>query len=311
MAYIGKFRDGWRAQIQRDGVRTSKTFKTKRLAQQWVIEQEAKESLAKNMSLREAASRYVNEVSIHKRNAVETERRRLDAMVEFFGDVSLDSITPDDIGRWRTERMKEVKGSTILRDSGLYRNLFRVAMNEWGVVKSNPYTGVRLPRAEPARIQVWKWHQIKRVLRAGQRTGGKTLEVTQAFHIALRTAMRLKEAVMAPERFDKQRRVVDLTSSKTAANGETVPLTKQGYRLMLTMPPKFEIDEARASMLFCILTDKLLIKGLQFRDARATALTLMARKMDVLTLARISRHKDLKMLLVYYRESPEDISRRL
>ncbi len=315
MAYIHKHKDKWRAQVAKDGVRKTAVWDTKREATEWAarVESEIKKNILtpKKMFLREAADRYVREVSVHKRGAVETERRRLDAMVEFFGDVPLDSITPDDVGRWRTERMKTVTGSTVLRDSGLYRNLFRVAMNEWGVVKSNPYTGVRLPKAEPPRQQTWCWQDIKRVLRAGQRTGGKTLEVTQAFHIALRTAMRLKEAVMAPECFDRQRRVIDLTSSKTAAKGESVPLTKQGYRLMLTMPAKFEIDEARASMLFCILTDKLLIKGLQFRDARATALTLMARRMDVLTLARISRHRDLKMLLVYYREKPEDISRRL
>jgi site-specific recombinase XerD len=310
MAYIGRFRDKWRAQIQRGGIRASKTFYTKREAQAWVIEQEAKETLAHRMSLTDAIDRYVTEVSIHKRDSVETEKRRLGAMLEYFGDVPLDSITPDDISRWRTQRMQTVKGSTVLRDSGLYRNLFRVAMNEWGVVKSNPFTGVRLPKAEPARVQIWKWQKIKRVLRAGQRVGGKTMEVTQAFHIALRTGMRLKEAVMAPECFDKQRRVVDLKSSKTAAKGETVPLTKQGYRLMLKMP-KFEVSEARASMLFCHLLNNLLIKDLQFRDARATALTMMARRMDVLTLARISRHKDLKMLLVYYRESPEDISRRI
>jgi len=311
MAYIGKYRDGWRAQLQRDGIRVSKTFKTKRLAQTWVIEQEAKETLANKMSLRQAADRYVKEVSIHKRGAVEMERRRLDAMVEFFGDVALDSITPDDIGQWRTKRLTEVKGSTVLRDSGLYRNLFRVAMMEWGVVKSNPYTGIKLPQAEPPRVQTWRWQDIKRILRAGQKTGGKTLEVTQAFHIALRTGMRLKEAVMAPEGFDRQRKVVVLKSTKTAAKGETVPLTPQGYRLMLTMPEKFTVSKDRASMLFCILTDKLLIDGLQFRDARATALTLMARRMDVLTLSRISRHKDLKMLLVYYREKPEAISVRL
>jgi len=311
MAYIGKFREGWRAQIQRDGVRASKTFKTKRLAQAWVIEQEAKETLSKQMSLQEAVDRYVNEVSVHKRGAVETESRRLAAMVEFFGNVPLNSITPDDIGKWRTERLKTVTGSTILRDSGLYRNMFRVAMNEWRVIKSNPYTGVRLPKAEPPRKQLWRWQDIKRILRAGQRTGGKTLEVTQAFHIALRTAMRLNEAVVSPEGFDLKRRVVDLKSTKTAPRGETVPLTWQGVRLMEKMPKSFTVSKDRASMLFCILCDKLLIKGLQFRDARATALTLMARRMDVLTLARISRHKDLKMLLVYYREKPEDIAKRI
>jgi integrase len=311
MAYIGRYRDGWRAQLQRDGIRKSKTFATKRLAQAWVVEQESKETLAQSVSLSQAITRYVNEVSIHKRDAVESERRRLDAMLEFFGDVPLDSITPDDIGRWRTVRLQKVTGSTILRDSGLYRNLFRVAMNEWQAIKSNPFTGVRLPKAEPPRQQIWKWQQIKRVLRAGQRTGGKTLEVTQAFHIALRTGMRLKEAIEALSGFNKSRKVVELSSTKTAAKGETVPLTRQGYRLMLTMPEKFTVEKDRASMLFCILLDKLLIKDLQFRDARATALTLMARRMDVLTLSRISRHRDLSMLLTYYRETPDQISRRL
>ena len=124
--------------------------------------------------------------------------------------------------------------------------------------------------------------------------------------------MRLTEAVMAPAHFDRARRVVDLPHAKTAAHGETVPLTRQGYRVMCTMPERFEVAPDRASMLFCHLCDHLLIEGLQFRDARATALTLMARRMDVLTLARISRHKDLRLLIsTYYRERPEDISKRL
>jgi hypothetical protein len=56
----------------------------------------------------------------------------------------------------------------------------------------------------------------------------------------------------------------------------------------------------------------LLIKGLEFRDSRATALTLMARKMDILTLARISRHKNLDLLRsTYYRETAEEIAARL
>jgi integrase len=314
MAYVGKFREGWRAQLQKDGVRVSKTFDTKRLAQQWVIEQEAKETLAHSMSLSQAIDKYVETVSVHKKDgAVEQERRRLKTMLDYFGDVALESITSESIGDWRTERMKSVKCSTVLRDSGLYRNLFRTAFNEWKVIKSNPFTGVRLPKQPPPRVQVWRWQQIKRVLRAGQRVGGKTLEVTQAFHIALRTAMRLQEAVQAPQCFDRNRRVVDLGRSKTARPGEiqTVPLTRQGYRLMLSMPERFEVNKDRASMLFCLLLDNLLIKDLQFMDSRATALTLMARKMDVLTLSRISRHKDLKQLLTYYRETPEAISLRL
>jgi len=312
VAYIGRFRDKWRAQIQRHGVRVSKTFETKRLAQAWVVEQEAKATLAETYSLQQAVDKYLDTVSVQKRDAVLWEKRRFAAMLDHFGNVPLSSITTDAIGAWRTERIKTVSGSTILRESGLYRNLFRVAQREWRWIASNPFEGVRLPPSNAPRVQVWRWQQIKRVLRAGQRVGGKTLEVTQAFHIALRTGMRLNEAMAAPAGFDRGRRIVTFKSTKTAAQGESVPLTKQAYRLMCKMPPAFETDPARASMLFCHLLNNLLIKNLQFRDARATALTLMARRMDVLTLARISRHKDLKLLIsTYFRESIEDISRRL
>jgi hypothetical protein len=58
---------------------------------------------------------------------------------------------------------------------------------------------------------------------------------------------------MAPECFDRGRRVVVLPHTKTAAKGEVVPLTRQGYKLLCAMPPRFEVSAARASMLFCIL----------------------------------------------------------
>lgn len=44
----------------------------------------------------------------------------------------------------------------------------------------------------------------------------------------------------------------------------------------------------------------------------AQAAALLSRRMDVLTLARISRHKDLKILMAhYYRESAEQIAARI
>ncbi|MNR18580.1 hypothetical protein D3C85_1353140 [compost metagenome] len=77
-------------------------------------------------------------------------------------------------------------------------------------------------------------------------------------------------------------------------------------------PATFTVGPNEASTLFSKLTKQLLIQGVTFHDTRATALTLLARRMDVMTLARISRHKDLNLLLkTYYRESVEDISRRI
>lgn len=48
------------------------------------------------------------------------------------------------------------------------------------------------------------------------------------------------------------------------------------------------------------------------RAIRASALTWLSRRYDVMTLARISRHKNLAVLLQsYYRETPEQIANRL
>jgi integrase len=55
-----------------------------------------------------------------------------------------------------------------------------------------------------------------------------------------------------------------------------------------------------------------MLENLHFHDSRADALTRMARKMDVMTLARVSGHRDLRQLLdAYFRESASDIAKRI
>jgi integrase len=51
--------------------------------------------------------------------------------------------------------------------------------------------------------------------------------------------------------------------------------------------------------------------GIHFHDSRATAITRLARRLDILSLARMVGHRDLRMLQVYYRESAEDMAARL
>lgn len=82
MAYIRPYRDSWRAQVQKDGVRASKTFRTKREASAWATEQEAKKSLSRGFTLGKACSHYLETVSVQKRNAVDWERRRFEALPE-------------------------------------------------------------------------------------------------------------------------------------------------------------------------------------------------------------------------------------
>lgn len=313
MAYIRKIKSGWRAEVERAGVRKSAVWETRRLAEDWSRVTEAELLAGKGggaHTFAEAATHYLATVSPGKRGiAQEWERRRFDAMREFFGDESrMSEIDSERVGQWRDKRLQTVSGSTVQREANLLRHLFTLAADEWRWIERNPFKGVRLPKENEARHQLWRWQQIKRVIRAGQRTGGKTGEVALAFHIALRTGMRLKEVLAAPAAFDARRRVVTI-GTKTSVRDE-VPIGRIAAQLLARA--KFTVGPNEASALFSRLSRHQMIEGLTFHDARATALTLLARKVDVMVLARISRHRDISLLhRVYYRTTADEIAAKL
>lgn len=307
MAYIGKYRDGWRAQIQKDGVRISRTFDLKKEAQAWVTDQESKKSLVKAKSLRDACDQYIKTVSPGKVNAVIKEQRRFDALCEHFGDIALADITSEALGAWRDTRLKSVTASTVLREVNLYRNMFKIAVKEWKWISESPFDGVRLPKEGPARNAVWTWQLIKRVLRA-PRTG-KTAEMQYAFLVALHTGLRLQEVLTCT--YDESRSILTLPRTKTEPRAVTVPTVPRARKVLRRLP-EFTVGPNEGSTLFSALRSEVGIAGLTFHDSRATALTMLARRMDVLTLARISRHKNINILMnTYYRETSEQISARL
>lgn len=308
MAYIRPYRDGWRAEVQRNGRRQSKLFKTKREAQAWSLQKEgdAKAIGAGWRTFEQAVEKYQQ---THPTRSPKWEANTLARLTAHFGDATpLGTIAKATVAEWIDKRLETVSGSTVQREANLLRNLFKTALNRWEWITHDPFQGLTLPDENPPRHQVWGWQLIKRVLRA-PRTG-KTAEMQRAFHIALRTGMRLSEVLAAPNGFDPKRRVVVLPSSKTTKGKVDVPIGRIATNLITRS--RFTVTANEGSVLFGRLCRELLIDGLTFHDSRATALTLLSRKVDVMTLAKISRHQDLRTLQqVYYRETAEQIAARL
>lgn len=310
MAYIHKHGDRWRVQINKQGLRKTKVFDTKREAQAWALEMEvtAKERATGWRTFADAAKEYAR-TKAQAKAGKQWEMRRIEGFVSHFGLKPLGELDSPDMARWRDTRLQSVSASTVVREANLLKHILSTARNEWKWMDNDPWRGVKLPKENPPRHQRWTWQLIKRVLRAGQRSGGKTAEVADAFHIALRTAMRLQEVLAAPENFDPKRRVVRV-KTKTAPKGEDIPIGRIAAKL-LDRPP-FRVDPNEASTLFRKLTKSQMIDGLTFHDSRATALTLLSKKVDVMTLARVSRHKDIGLLhRVYYRATADEIAAKL
>jgi integrase len=317
--YIQRVGSKWRVFVEKAGQRPSKLCDSKAEAQRWGHDKEIElEALSgsKGKTFDAAVAYYLKTVSPTKVDAVPWETRRFASMTEFFGGKTpLAKIDSAKVGKWRDWRLETVKGSTVLREANLLRNLFRLAHDEWKWISHEPCKGVRWPDDSEDKEILWGWREIRRVLRYAASGGPKQQEVGRAFHIALRTGMRLNEVLAAR----LQGRVALLPRQKTSKKVTApvkVPLTRHGIRLLANCPP-FTVSANEASTLFSGMTETLGIRkkgepGLTFHDSRATFCTHMARKVDVLTLSNISRHRDINILRrKYYRETAEQIAARI
>lgn len=322
MPYVRPYGKGqFRCEVEKLGVRDSRIFDAKADARKWGYQREEEieaEKTGRGVTFAQVTERYLREVSPKKKGAVEWEARRMGYFVEHFGaSTPILSLTRKHVAKWRDKRLETVSGSTVNREANLLSNLFRKARIEWEYVTTNPLEGVDWPDNEDPREYVWNWRQIRRVLRYCQASQGiKTQQAGIAFHIALRTAMRAKEVLLA----HKRGQVAVINDSKTTKKGKevTIPLTHQGRRIMDRYAnTPWQLDANELSVLFhkaCIGCGVRVPKvdGPTFHDARATALTLMARRMPVEQLQRVSRHRKIQTLIDhYYRLTNEQIAARL
>lgn len=336
MATYRKRGDGWQAQIRlKDHPHKSGTFPTKREAIEWATAEEAAMLAGKRgqfpaKTLDDAMTRYQREVSDRKASG-RAEVKRFDALRRHFPQLAgkvLHRITAADLSAWRDARLQKVTPGSVQRDINLLRHLWNVAAKEWQwCAHPTPWAEIRLPGDNPPREPTWSWRQIRLVVRRmGYRTGvppaRPSQEVAWMFLVALASAMRQGEIHgLVLDRVNMATRVVTLDEHKTSdvVGRRLVPLPRRAARRLRVLVDNagpdgrlFRVSQGSVDTLFRRYRDQCLIDGLTFHDSRATALTLLARRVDVMTLARISGHTDLRMLMErYYRERAEQIAARI
>lgn len=328
MATYAKVAGGWRVRVRRAGVSASKTFPRKDQAQAWAAEQET-EAVAVRLgglpkkTVGDLFRRYVEEVSSTKRGA-RWEMIRLAMLERVWGmsDRLLAEIRPADIVALRDLRMRAVSPASVARELTPIKKMFRVATQEWGWLHENPAALVRKPPEPEHRHRRVPQHEIDAILQAAGWDEAAPVEspmqeMVVAFLVAIETAMRSGEILaIAPEHYHRARRVVHVPKSKNGA-ARDVPLTTRAVALLDRLPARdgrlFSIDGQSRDTLFRKVRDRSGVVGLHFHDTRREGTSRLARVpgMDVLTLARITGHKDLKMLMVYFETDMADVARML
>jgi len=342
MASITKYKGGYRAFVIVDGKRTSKTFDIKRLAVAWAAAEETASRERKSLpeverhTVHDMLTRYVRDVCPNKKGA-RPEKLRIAAFLRNFpllADKKLADVKTPDIAAWRDARLAgfygpdgqsvaRVSAASVLRDIAWLSHAFTVAKNEWHWIAHKPLDGFKLPPAPVPRDRRVLPREVRLIVRRlGYVTGvapqTKQQSVALAFLVGLRSGMRAGEILsLGRANLDLQKRIATVEHKTQHLTGRPriVPLTRKSARLLRPvahMEKCFDVSSASLDALFRKARDQMLIKGLHFHDSRAEALTRLSRKVDVMTLAKISGHKDLSILQnTYYRESAEDIAARI
>lgn len=303
----------------------SRTFETKAAGYVWVeLLKEGKAGKTPNITFAELMIKYRDEVTPSKEgHRQETIRINKLLRDETLVNIKLADLSTNHFEQWKMRRLKEVSNLSVLREIAILNPMLNHARKTLKYITENPLADMKKPSKPPPRDRLISSDEIDRLTYCfgyAKDIELKTVmnRVGAAFLFALETALRDKEICQLSWR-DIKGSVLKVIDSKTASGIREVPLSKRALEIIdqckgIDENLVFGIKTSQRDALFRKAKAKAGITkkhDLHFHDSRAEAITRLAQKLDVLDLARMIGHKDLSMLMVYYRKKASDIVHQL
>ncbi|UNM96759.1 site-specific integrase [Ignatzschineria rhizosphaerae] len=310
------------------------------------IRQGQTESLDTSKTLKEALERYLAEVTPGKRSE-KSEKLRINFFLKCEAlniSARLSALSPSVFNNYIEFRLKSVKPATVNKEMSILRGVIKAAI-KWRWIEHNPFDGVDKLKEPAPRNRRISDLEISRILDAlGYDEHGELDEARKRlgliFLFAIETGMRLGEICNLDwNNIHLRHRYLKIETSKNG-DARDIPLSSRAVELLerikpysrslihertiideceneftYTAQPVFfkDFDESsdRTSALFARYIKTTGIKDLRFHDTRHEACTRLARKIDVLDLAKMIGHRDLKSLMFYYNPTATEIADRL
>ena len=236
----------------------------------------------------------------------------------------IDEVTPLQLIEWRDDRLESVKPASVSREHNLLSAVFTYAIKEMQLIQVNPFSKVTKPKTSEPRHRRVSQEEVDIICRAsgyevGKAPKTKTQQVAWSFIFAIMTAMRASEITSITwENISLDRRFVRLPNTKNGTVRE-VPLLNAAVQHIELMRGIDEtnlltINASTLSTMFRTIRNGTILKDadLRFHDSRHEACTQLAKKFAFQDLAKVTGHKDLKILLnVYYNITGEELADKL
>lgn len=294
----------------------------------WIVETEkeilsGKFNTIPDKTFGDLMDKYGKQVSPTKRGG-SFELKRISKLSEDeISKVKLSELNQTHFASWRDRRLQSVKAGTVLRDWNLITHALNVAKNEWKWLLENPIKGVKRPKEPPHRERRIEQDEIDRLLFAlgyeyTEKPETVSAMVGAALLFAIETAMRAGEiASLTWGNVDLEKRVARLPMTKNGF-ARDVPLSTEAIRIIEqlrsvneSVESVFNLRTSQIDALFRKAKGRAMIENLTFHDSRHEAITRLAGKLSILELARVTGHRDLKMLQIYFNMSVADMAKKL
>lgn len=315
MASISVRGTKWQVKIRRKGQpQLSATFATEKEAIKWAAENESTDTGPKVGDL---FKKYIAQVAPHRRSG-EWERRVLQRMLKrekALCAVPVAAFGKAHLAEWRDRRVTEVLGSTVGRELDAISSVCKVAIDEWDMgLTANPVRGLRRPKLPlPRDVRLLEGDDEKLIKRAID----FNREIAPAIILAIETAMRQGEiAKLRWENIDLEARTALLPMTKNGT-ARKVPLSKKALEALTWCPPPhkgrvFKLTQSAMKYAFCRVREQCGLGTLRFHDLRHEAASRLFEKgLNVIEVATITGHRNLKHLQRYTHLRAEDLAKKL
>tara|TARA_R110002095_G_scaffold4216_3_gene11440 strand:+ start:127 stop:1107 length:981 start_codon:yes stop_codon:yes gene_type:complete len=325
MASIQKRNKKWVAEVRVKGEYKSKSFNSKVEAQAWGAETEQflnkNGGLVKGKTLGDAFTRYANEISPTKKGE-RWEVIRLNKLSRYpMASVQIQDLTAVDLDTYITKELERIKSSSVNRELNIICSVLEMAFKKWRWTSENVARDVDRPKDPPHRDRRISDDEIQRILDSLEYEEDQPV-TTQRDALAVLFLLAIETACRQGELFKLQWQDVHLEQSfvclRDTKNGSdrNVPLSSRAKVLMEKLSRKksglvVDYNQASCGVIFRRAIDLAGIKDLTFHDTRHEALTRLARKLDLLDLARMVGHRDPRSLMIYYNATASEIAGRL
>ncbi|MFW9851824.1 MAG: tyrosine-type recombinase/integrase [Candidatus Thorarchaeota archaeon] len=255
------------------------------------------------------ADEYLEKYSKVNKKSWKSDQTSLNQLIPFFKGMKLNKITPRHIEEYKKKRIEKVKPSSINRELACLKTLFSVA-KKWKLVDENPAKEVKLFQEQKIEMRILDKDEMKRLL------DNSCEHLRTIIIIALNTGMRRSEIFkLRWNDIDFINDYIFIKETKSALQrkipmnsivSRTIKRMKRESDFLFYNPKtKDRIKDVKTS--FKAACRRSGINDFRFHDLRHTAATNMViGGIDLVTVAEILGHSDIKMTMRYAHPTPEN-----